>query len=71
MGVSSVRFNAKEEKIIKILSLHFHCDYSSLVKKSLFDMYEDLKDREFIESFEKKESKKKEKFLTAQEILKK
>lgn len=34
MGVTSVRFNKKEEKIINYLKEHPNCDTSTLLKKS-------------------------------------
>lgn len=70
MAVTSVRFNAKEEKILKLLQKHYNCDTSSLIKKSLWELYEDIKDKEIIEDFEKKEKNKKVKFLNIDEIIK-
>lgn len=69
MAVTSVRFNAKEEKILNILKKHYGCDASTLIKKSLWELYEDIKDREIIETFEKKEKSGKAKFATIDEIL--
>jgi hypothetical protein len=69
MAVTSVRFNAKEEKILKILKKHYGCDASTLIKKSLWELYEDIKDREIIDAFEKKEKKGKNKFETIDEII--
>jgi len=43
MAVTSVRFNAKEEKIVKILKKHYNCDASTLIKKSLWELHEDIK----------------------------
>lgn len=70
MGVTSVRFNKKEEKIINYLKKHLNCDTSTLLKKSLWELYEDLKDREIIEEFEKKEKEGKVSFGTIEEIIK-
>ncbi len=70
MAVTSVRFNAKEEKILKLLQKHYNCDTSSLIKKSLWELYEDIKDKEIIEDFEKKEKNKKVKFVNIDEIIK-
>ncbi len=64
MAVTSVRFNAKEEKIVKILKKHYNCDASTLIKKSLWELYEDIKDKEIIETFEKCEKGGKTKFIT-------
>jgi len=71
MGVTSVRFNKKEEKIINYLKEHLNCDTSTLLKKSLWELYEELKDREIIEEFEKNEKEGKVSFNTIEEILKK
>jgi len=71
MGVTSVRFNEKEEKIINYLKEHLNCDTSTLLKKSLWELYESLKDREIIEEFEKSENSGKVSFSTMEEILKK
>lgn len=70
MAVTSVRFNKNEEKILKFLKEYFNCDTSTLVKKSLYELYEDLKDKELIEEFEEREKDKKIHFNTAEDILK-
>jgi hypothetical protein len=69
MAVTSVRFNAREEKILKILKKHYNCDASTLLKKSLWDLYEDIKDSEIINDFEKREKGLKTKFVTIEELL--
>lgn len=71
MGVISVRFNREEEKLLRRLSEHFHADKSTLIKKSLFELYENMVDMEAIEKFEGKERKGKVSFTTAEDILKK
>jgi predicted transcriptional regulator len=70
MGVISVRLNKEEEKILRHLSEYFHADRSTLIKRSLFDLYENMRDIETIESFEKKEKKGKVSFTTVEDILK-
>ena len=52
MAVISVRFNSKEEKILKTLKDYYNCDSSNLIKRTLLDLYEEIKDREIIEQFE-------------------
>jgi hypothetical protein len=69
MGVVSVRLNRDEDKILKQLSEHFHADKSTLIKKSLLELYENMKDVEMIERFEKKEKIKKVSFVTAAAVL--
>jgi hypothetical protein len=71
MGVISIRLNKDEEKILRKLSEHFHEDKSALVKKSLFELYENIVDLDEIEKFEAKERKSKSSFFTAEDILKK
>ncbi|HOT20863.1 MAG TPA: DUF6290 family protein [Spirochaetota bacterium] len=68
MAVTSVRFNAKEEKIVKILKKHYNCDASTLIKKSLWELYEDIKDK-IIEAFEKCEKGGKTKFVTIDKMV--
>jgi len=69
MAVISIRFNSKEEKILEILKKYFECDSSSLVKKSLLDLYEEIKDREIIEQYEAREKISKSKFAKIEDIL--
>ena len=70
MGVISVRFNKDEEKILKKLSDHFHEDKSTLIKKSLYELYENILDLNEIKKFEAKEKKGKVSFSSAEDILK-
>ncbi len=69
MGIVSVRLNKDEEKILKKLSEHFHEDKSTLIKKSLFELYENVLDLDTIKQFEIKEKKGKVSFSTAEEIV--
>ena len=69
MAVISIRFNSKEEKILEILKKYFEYDSSSLVKKSLLDLYEEIKDREIIEQYEAREKISKSKFVKIEDIL--
>ena len=71
MAVISVRFNPKEEKILKALKKYYNYDSSNLIKKSLMDLYEEIKDRETIEEFEVKESASESEFIKIEDILKK
>jgi beta-lactamase class D len=57
MGIVSIRFNEKEEKILSYLSEHFEEDRSSLIKHSLIELYEDIVDRSVVDKFEEKEKK--------------
>ena len=69
MAVVSVRFNTKEEKILKILKKYYHCDSSSLLKKTLWDLYEEIKDKDIVDEFENREKASKTKFVKIDDIL--
>ena len=71
MGVISIRLNRDEEKVLKKLAEYFHEDKSALVKKSLFELYENVVDLDKIKKFEAKERKGKVSFFTAEDIFKK
>lgn len=55
MAVISVRLNSEEERIVNYLVDYFAEDKSTLIKHSLLELYEDLRDREVIEALERKE----------------
>ena len=63
MGVTSMRLNKKEETILNYLKEHFHCDSSTLLKRSIYELYEDIKDRAIIEDYEKREGEKATRFI--------
>ena len=69
MGVTSIRLNQKEEKLLKYLKDHYSCDASTLLKKSLWEMYEDIKDKEIVENFEKLEKTRKTRFVSIDDLL--
>ena len=69
MGIISVRFNKEEEKILNKLTEHFHADKSSLIKRSLIDLYENIIDLKIIKKHESNEKKGKTSFLSAEQIL--
>lgn len=70
MGIISVRLNSQEEKVIKRLVEYYDEDRSKLLKRSLFELYENIVDGNVIEKHERKESARKAKFHSAEEILK-
>ena len=70
MAVISVRLNEEEEKILEYLTEYFHEEKSSLFKKSMYELYEDIQDIKFIESYIDESRKKKKKYLTADDLLK-
>ena len=69
MAVVSVRFNSKEEKILRALKKYFNCDSSNLIKRSLLELYEEIHDREIIEKFEVKEDNSKTEFIGIDNLL--
>lgn len=69
MAVVSVRLNDNEERILDYLTDYFHEDKSSLFKKSLFELYEDIQDIKFIESYEKKAKRKKPVFISGEKLF--
>jgi hypothetical protein len=70
MAVISIRFNLKEEKILKTLKNYYNCDSSNLIKRTLLDLYEEIKDREIIEQFEIREKSSKSGFVKFEDIIK-
>lgn len=70
MGVTSIRLNEKEEKLLNFLKEYYECDTSVLLKKSLWEMYEDIKDKEIIEDFESREQGKETSFSSFEDITK-
>jgi hypothetical protein len=54
MGVLSVRLNKDEVNMLKQLTEYFQADKSTLIKRSLVELYENMRDIEAIEAFEKK-----------------
>ncbi|OQY32689.1 MAG: hypothetical protein B6241_10175 [Spirochaetaceae bacterium 4572_59] len=67
MTVISVRLNKDEEKILSFLSDYYHEDKSSLFKKSMYELYEDIQDIKFIEDHI--ENKENPEFLSAEDLL--
>ncbi len=65
MAVMSVRMNREEEKMINYLSEYFEEEKSSIIKRSLIEMYENIVDRKVIDTFEKE----KHTFVNAEDIL--
>ena len=69
MAVISVRFNSKEEKILETLKNYYNCDSSNLIKRTLLDLYEEIKDREIIEQFEVREKASESEFVKIEDII--
>ncbi len=69
MAVVSVRLNEKEEKILNYLTDYLHEDKSTLFRKSLFEMYEDIQDIKFIEQYIENSQIEKPTFISGEELL--
>lgn len=54
MAIITLRLTDQEEKVLELLVRHFNQDKSKVLKDALWDMFEDLRDRELIEDFEKR-----------------
>ena len=65
MAVVSVKINQEEEKMVDYLSEYFEEKKSSIIKRSLTEMYEDIVDKNIIDKFEKE----KHTFVNAEDIL--
>ncbi len=62
MAVISVRLNPEEE-----LTDYFHEERSTLLKKSMYELYEDIQDIKFIEDYI--ETRKNREFITGEELF--
>jgi len=69
MAVVSVRLNDEEEKILEYLTEYLHEDKSTLLKKSMYELYEDIQDIRFIENYIDATKKSENKFITGDELL--
>ncbi len=67
MAVISIRLNEEEEKILNYLTEYFHEEKSSLLKKSMYELYEDIQDIKFIETHIVK--RKKREFISGEELF--
>ena len=69
MAVISVRLNKDEEKILNYLSEYFHEEKSTLFKKSLFEIYEDIQDIKTINNYIEQSLIEKPKYITGDELF--
>ena len=70
MGIITLRLNDQEEKMLAHLQNYFDEDKSKILKEAMWEKFEDLRDREVIEDFEKKSKSGKVQFESADEIIK-
>lgn len=71
MAIVTLRLNHEEEKILDLLVKYFDEDKSKILKEAMWDKFEDLRDRELIEEYEKKSLAGKIKFESADELISK
>ena len=71
MAIVTLRLNDEEEKILELLVKYFDADKSKILKEAMWDKFEDLRDREIIENFEKKNKVGKVQFGSADDLIKK
>ena len=69
MATKTIRFNEKQEKILKQLSEHFNCDPSQVIKKAISELYEDTIDQQFVEEYEKKLNNDEISFISGEQLL--
>lgn len=67
MAVISIRLNTEEEEMLKTLTDYFHEERSTLLKKSMYELYEDIQDIKFIEDHIK--TKVDSEYITGEELL--
>lgn len=70
MAIVTLRLNTEEEKILDLLVKYFGADKSKILKEAMWDKYEELRDQEIIEEFEKKSGAGKVKFGSADDLIK-
>ncbi len=69
MAVVSVRLNKDEERILDYLTEYFHEEKSTLFKKALYEMYEDVQDITFIENYIEESNIKKREFVSGDDLF--
>ena len=71
MGIVTLRLNEKEEQVLETLQKYLDEDKSKIFKNALYEKYEEIRDREIIDIFEKKLKKNKVKFERADSLIEK
>jgi predicted DNA-binding protein len=69
MAIVTLRLNQEEEKILRLLVKHLEQDKSKILKEAMWDKFEELRDRELIEGYEKKSRAGKIKFASADGLI--
>jgi hypothetical protein len=69
MAIVSIRLNDKEEEVLEYLTEYFHEEKSSLLKKSMFELYEDIQDIKFVDTYFEKKGFNKKNFISADKLF--
>lgn len=69
MAIVTLRLNQEEEKILAMLVKYFDEDKSKILKEAMWDKFEELRDREIIDDFEKKSDAGKVQFESADDLV--
>ena len=69
MAVKSIRLNKEEEKVLQYLKEFYNCDTSTLIKKSLSELYENALDSAIVTEYESREKTSPHNLLTIDELL--
>lgn len=69
MAIVTLRLNQEEEKVLRLLVKHLDQDKSKILKEAMWDKFEELRDRDLIEGFERKNRFGKVRFESADALL--
>jgi len=70
MAVISLRLNPEEQNMVSFLSRYYEQDKTSLIKRALKELYEDIVDKKVIEDYENREMTDSVSFVSADDVLK-
>lgn len=71
MAIVTLRLNQEEEKVLEKLVEYFDEDKSRILKEAMWDKFEELRDRELIEDFERANRAGKIQFGSADDLINK
>jgi predicted DNA-binding protein len=70
MAIVTLRLNEEEDKALALLVKYLDEDKSRILKDAMWEKFEELRDREIIEDFEKKSKSGKIEFESADALIK-
>jgi predicted DNA-binding protein len=70
MAIVTLRLNEEEDKALALLVKYLDEDKSRILKDAMWEKFEELRDREIIEEFEKKSKNGKIEFVNADAFVK-